>query len=286
MELLKEIFETTSQRIRSPFWGFIAISFVGTNWTPLFYLFLGDTPTLERIAYFKAETSLLTLFIIPIVTGTILALLSPYVSNFGSWWSESQISNKKLRDVQLAHKIASSKNLLFAQRENERTLKEQSLLNRAKIDQEVEGLDDEIREDLEKKIGALREETRNQMEPLKGAELFDSEGPSSQLGDMIDVVNKNWGKMILGRLSTAGEEAHVYGLRNSQQFSFPEALKAVKGTHIFDISDGDHVIDTVQKLTRNGDILLVSGHVNLLKKDLKKFSENGVVVISIPETDG
>lgn len=286
MELLKEIIETTSQRIRSPFWGFIALSFVGTNWTPLFYLFLGDTPTLERIAYFEAETSLATLFVLPIVVGTVLALLSPYVSNFGSWWSEKQISNKKLRDVQLAHKIASSKNLLFAQRENERTLKERSLLNRAKIDQEVEGLDGEIREDVEKKIEALREDTYNQMEPVKGMKPIDFDGPTSQLGDMIDVVNKNWGKMILGRLSSNGEEGNVFGLINSKYHGFSEAINAVQNTHLFDIHEGVHVIDRLVKITRNGDIVLVAGHVNLLKKDLRKFSANGVVVISIPETDG
>jgi hypothetical protein len=87
------------------------------------------------LAYFQSETNPITLFVIPVIIGIILTLSSPYVSNFGSWWSEKQISSRKLRDVQLAHRIASSKNLLLAERENERAMKERSLLDRVKIDQ-------------------------------------------------------------------------------------------------------------------------------------------------------
>jgi hypothetical protein len=64
------------------------------------------------------------------------------------------------------------------------------------------------------------------MDALEGLEPLDSDGSPEQLGDMVKAVNKNWEKMILGRLSSTGEKGNVYALIDGLHSSRSEAFDA------------------------------------------------------------
>lgn len=84
-DLFKEIFDAASSRVRSPFFGSIALVFVISNWQPLFYLVFADKPVRARFLYFDANTFVGTLFWIPIGGGILLAVLAPWLRLIGAW---------------------------------------------------------------------------------------------------------------------------------------------------------------------------------------------------------
>ncbi len=105
MEFFKDLSEAWSQRLRSPFIGSIALSFFAVNWQPVWYLLFADRPVRQKFLYFDANTSLVSLAVIPIVVGVALALATPWLRTLGTWWAQGP--NGKMKEIQhnAAHKL-------------------------------------------------------------------------------------------------------------------------------------------------------------------------------------
>jgi len=173
MDSLKEIYDALSQRIKSPIWGYIILAFIAINWKALYYLFFSGKPTLMKFSFFEANTDVWNLYLYPLTFGLIAALAAPYVSNWGAWWATKPINAMRIREVSAAHKVLQAKNKLAAERENERAIYEQSLIDQAKRDQEISEIEDEeIRQDLEEKVKSSRDEI-NPIPFDKNSSFFD-----------------------------------------------------------------------------------------------------------------
>lgn len=157
MDSLKEIFDSLNQRIKSPFWGYIIIAFAGVNWKPLYYLFFSGEPALMKFNYFDENSDCLSLAIYPVIIGVATALAAPYIADFGSWWAKKPTNSWRLRHVEASHEILQAKNKLLIERDNAKAIHEQSLIDQARRDEAVKGIeDDQLRENLEEEISASR----------------------------------------------------------------------------------------------------------------------------------
>ena len=84
MDVLADLFKAWTNHVRTPFIGFISLSFIANNWQPIWYLLFADQPVKEKFLYFDANTS----FGIPILMGAILAVIYPWVGVFGVFISQ------------------------------------------------------------------------------------------------------------------------------------------------------------------------------------------------------
>lgn len=97
-DYLKDIFQAWGDRIRSPFFGSTLISFCLINWKALFYVFLAEKPVRMRILYFEHNTDWTSLFVLPLISGLILALILPWASFAGAWMA--RLPRSKLHVIQ------------------------------------------------------------------------------------------------------------------------------------------------------------------------------------------
>ncbi|SMR81800.1 hypothetical protein SAMN04488030_2222 [Aliiroseovarius halocynthiae] len=97
-DFLKDVFDAAQSRIRSPFIGSIVIVFLAINWQPLFNLLFGETPVLDRLAYFSAKTTAQSLYLWPIFGGIAFALASPWLKFAGAW--AAKVPTARLKNLQ------------------------------------------------------------------------------------------------------------------------------------------------------------------------------------------
>ena len=81
MEILTNLWEAWSERLRTPFIGSILLSFIAINWQPIWYLFLTDHSAEQKFLYFDDNT----MYLLPVVIGFIIALALPWIQLFGVW---------------------------------------------------------------------------------------------------------------------------------------------------------------------------------------------------------
>ncbi len=283
MEILKEIYESTSQRIRSPFIGYIAISFIILNWKALFFLFFAEASVLERFEFFDQTTDNSSRILAPICLGVLLALLSPYLANLGSWWAQHPVSKKRLREINLAHQLASKKNELLAARDSERKILENALIEGAKVDQEVRDLDEEVQEEVQEKLGKIRDDFYSSVDALEGVDPIDPDGPADQLGDVISQMNANWQNLLHTRLSKNGKNGRFFGLVSSETENLPEVMNAIPRNRIY-TQDNDNkrmVEKRLSKIVREGDVVLVSPNADLFKTTMDAMTTGGTTVVKL-----
>lgn len=73
---LKKAFE---ERFASPLFGYITLALLGMNWKPLAILFAGKEPVSERINFIENTAGYDWQFLIPVCSGALVAVLSPYL---------------------------------------------------------------------------------------------------------------------------------------------------------------------------------------------------------------
>jgi len=157
VDWMKEIYDAASSRIKSPILGSVAVAFVLFNWKPLYFLFFSGQQALEKFDYFEAHTNHSSLYYYPISVGIGLALVAPFISYFGSWCASRPLLWKRLLEDTNAHRVLEQKNQLALERKNAEALFEQTLIDRAKRDEEVKQIDDlETRKVLKKRIESVR----------------------------------------------------------------------------------------------------------------------------------
>lgn len=80
-ESLKDsIAEAVKERLSSPIWGYLLLSWIGFNWQNLVIIFMSEKTVEQRIIDITSkEWFYVNYLVAPIITGTLLVILSPYI---------------------------------------------------------------------------------------------------------------------------------------------------------------------------------------------------------------
>ncbi|WP_424944737.1 hypothetical protein [Aliiroseovarius crassostreae] len=132
-DVLKDFFEATNNRIRSPFIGSIIFVFLVVNWRPLFNLLFGDTEVLVRIAHFDNVTTWQSLYLWPVVGGVVFALANPWLKYAGAWVAKKPVAHLKQLQDEAAHQHQIA-DIRRATELEERRAAEEEARERRKID--------------------------------------------------------------------------------------------------------------------------------------------------------
>jgi hypothetical protein len=76
---MNDLVDAVTSRIRAPYFGYSLLAFVALNWRGLFLLFVTEGTPQQRLDAFDAETSKLTLYVLPLVVGLTVAATAPWV---------------------------------------------------------------------------------------------------------------------------------------------------------------------------------------------------------------
>lgn len=174
-ELFKQIGEAWNERLRSPFLGSIFLFFLAANWRPIFYLLFAEKPVRARFLFFDANTSHVSLYLIPIGGGVTFALASPWLKLLGAWVAsfpkarlhsleETEAQKRRIAKYQLAAREEEAKAALEAA-EEDRKIDAAKRLEEAKNVQGSE-LEEELKRDREERETA-RNPVRDQLSKLE-----------------------------------------------------------------------------------------------------------------------
>jgi hypothetical protein len=179
---MKEIVEAISTRVKSPYFGYSVLASVAINWQAFFLLLLSKTSPQERLLEFDATTNSSTLFVIPLLVGSLVAVISPWIGLLFEYISRKPFELTDTIKIVAQHKntirqaeLEQSRNDLFA-------IKEKELIDRAKRDGDVAEISDvETKEKLAMEIDQLRKE--------RDKPQNNHESISSSLDSLINLSN-------------------------------------------------------------------------------------------------
>ena len=111
---ISQAVETFQNRVGSPLFGSVALSFISVNWKALFYLFFDkDKEVWQRIFKFDQLTSWETLGLYPILIGAALALGLPWI-NWGVRWAiQYPVAQSRMLNERVAAQRAAEKTRLL-----------------------------------------------------------------------------------------------------------------------------------------------------------------------------
>lgn len=159
MDALKEFFEAYSQRIKSPLFGYVSISLLFANWKIAYFLLFSDVSVNDKFQYFDTHWHWGTSFLLPAFIGVAVALSQPWVLYFATVWAEIPTKKRKLREVRTANEIASLRNEL----RNEQNEEVGALIAASKQDAEVQKIENEaLRAELQSRIEEIRKSAINE----------------------------------------------------------------------------------------------------------------------------
>ena len=159
---IKEIFDVWIARIRAPIFGYFSLSFLAANWKEIYYLLFAEVDTLSRIEYFETNTCIVSLLWIPLGFAVAAALGYPWVqwglmraTSFPN--SGRNACNAKVESDLLEVKIdlENKRNELARQKELE-------VVEKAKIDESIEGIEDE----------KARKKAKDEVESIRSKEVI------------------------------------------------------------------------------------------------------------------
>lgn len=156
---MSDILDAISNRLKSAYFGYAALSFIGINWRELFFLVAAERTVLERIEHFDVNTDTCTLFLYPLGIAALLSLLTPWSKLIFGYIAQKPTS-------MLGTILAKSENKIIIERtehENSRNLlfsgREQEVLDQAKRDEQLNDINDpDARADAELRLAKIRVE--------------------------------------------------------------------------------------------------------------------------------
>lgn len=156
---MKDIIDEIDSRIKSPLFGYFLFSLIALNWEELFYLVVDNSPVSERIAYFHNGTDSLSLIWYPLLMASAYSILYPWLQYIFMFCGTKPTELKNSLQAQSEHKLLIKKQELEEARSEILKSAETELIDRAKRDMELGGIDDKnIREKLQSEIDQLRKE--------------------------------------------------------------------------------------------------------------------------------
>lgn len=231
---MKEIVDAIGTRIQAPYFGYALLAFVALNWQALLMLLMHNAPLPDRITAFEQQTTVWSVLVFPLSIGAVFAVLTPWSRYVFELLSKKPFALRDRLRVHAEHDriilqndLEEARTALFGQKERE-------LIERAKRDEEIAGIDDETLKDrLEKEVAALRAE-RDDLESqvnLKAIAGFDA--ISGAAIEIIEAAAANGDGTILtpktfsGRSIQAGKS--VFGKEDSKTYArYASALEELE----------------------------------------------------------
>jgi len=134
---INQAIETFQNRVGSPLFGSVTLSFVSINWKALFYLFFDEGRSVhQRISKFDQLTSWETLGLYPIIIGAALALFIPWMNWAVRWAIHYPVARSRMLNERISAKRMAEKGRLS--RHVEGKIKSPSDVNR-RLNQDVLG---------------------------------------------------------------------------------------------------------------------------------------------------
>lgn len=160
---MNDILDAISARIKVPYFGYALLTLIALNWRGFFLLMTTSGSPQERLDIFDTETSLLTLIVLPMTVGAIIAASAPWIRFAFAFISRKPFEHVDNLNLDSEHKRTIRRTELERSRSDLFAGKETELIERAKRDEEVSEIENEkLKEQLQFELEALRRE-RDQM---------------------------------------------------------------------------------------------------------------------------
>lgn len=155
---MKEILEAFGTRIRSPFFGYFALSFFSLNWKAIFILTMSDNTINDRIKEFELSTNINSLVWYPIVFAIFISIVYPWIQYFFLFLASKPTNLKNMLQSKSEHILLTHKKKFEQERLQLLSIQEEAVINQVKRDKIVEEIEDaDIKDDVKKKLESLRE---------------------------------------------------------------------------------------------------------------------------------
>ncbi len=228
---MKDVIDAVSARIKTPYFGYAILAFFAFNWRGIFLLVATKGTPQDRLAAFDSITSHYTLFVWPLLVGAVVAVSAHWVQYLFGLISRKPSELIDVLYLEAEHKKTIYQTKLEESRSELFAVKEQELIERAKRDEEVAGIeDDEAKEKLAAQLEKLRRERDQLSSQLKDQEKFGKPTAYNLSNEAVEILkaaseNKN-GTIIKpqtlgGRSVQAGGKS--FGSENSREYSKYEA---------------------------------------------------------------
>ncbi|HBS7723341.1 hypothetical protein AAHX75_08305 [Klebsiella pneumoniae] len=203
-ELADAVKKTLIQRINTPLFGFVVLSWLGFNWDSLLIVLMGSGELQDRIIKVKSEPYIFWYSVVaPVLFGFIIAVLFPYASHAVSFFQRGAQKFADSNDIKRAKSESEAREViaeytakadsalayqtsLFAKRNAEEELKVTKVTHDVesikKSYEEVEGQFNDLRLKLElaeEKLYEIENEIKSKADALKN--LVDELGPYERI---------------------------------------------------------------------------------------------------------
>lgn len=224
---MKDVIDAVSSRIKTPYFGYAVLAFFALNWRGIFLLVTTAGSPQERLAAFDTVTNNYTLLVLPLLAGAVVAASTSWIQYiFGiiarkpsglidNLYLEAE-HKKTIRQAELEQ----SRSDLFA-------VKEKELIDRAKRDEEVAGIeDDAAKERLAAQIESLRQERDQLSAQLKNQPTIGKPSAHTLSKEAIEIIkaaSESENGTIIRAMSIgertvqAGEKS--FGFESSREFA-------------------------------------------------------------------
>lgn len=156
---MKDLLDAVSARIKTPYFGYAILAFFALNWRGIFLLAATEGTPQERLAAFDCVTNHYTLIIWPLVVGTLVAASTHWIQLVFVIISRKPAGLIDNLRLEAEHRKTIRQTELEQSRSDLFAVKEQELIERAKRDEEVAGIEDEeAKEKLATQLEILRRE--------------------------------------------------------------------------------------------------------------------------------
>ncbi|NDI99570.1 hypothetical protein GWA97_10835 [Flavobacterium sp. LaA7.5] len=130
-DLIKDILETSRDRIKTPITGSFALAFLLWNWRPILVLLLSDNSIEDKIKHIDKNYCNYWALLIPLVIAVVYVIAVPYIMAGLEWLTKIAIEKRKshkgaqsLFDLKITKKIAKEEFELTQVRSGQRDISE------------------------------------------------------------------------------------------------------------------------------------------------------------------
>lgn len=230
-ELMNDILDAISARIRAPYFGYALLAFIGLNWRGLFLLAVTEGAPQQRLEAFDAQTSFGSLVIVPLLAGALVTLVSPWIRFAFGYLSKRPFEHIDNLYLDSEHRKTIRKTQLERSRADLFASKESELIERARRDEEVLEIENEqLKEKLKQEIDVLRRQRDEMSADLDGH--ANSISLSATEKEMLKAAARDGKGNITRNEYIGGRSIQIglftFGNDSSREFSkFDSALKSL-----------------------------------------------------------
>lgn len=192
-----DVLDAVSARIKTPYFGYAVLAFMVLNWRAIFLLVMTDGNPAERLEVFDNNSSPVSLFLAPLLVGTLVAASAEWIRFFFEWVARNPKQWMEIHHLQAEHKRAILKTELEKFRDERFIRKEEDLIARAKRDEQVKEIENnEVKQQLQHELELLRRERDNIS--LVGAVQQEIAQPSKSAQELLLIMANQKGRIFLG----------------------------------------------------------------------------------------